>query len=384
MGTPVQSDGSKERNMRIDSIELREVHTRLKFRFETSFGAEQDRRNLLVTLRSGDHEGVSECVAGEFPGYSYETTDTCWSVLKDSIIPKILGRDFATPAELLAALSGIRGHNMAVATVEMAFWDLQGRTLGVPLWQLLGGTDKEIPVGISLGIQKSIEDTVELARHHVAEGYRRIKLKIKPGWDIEMVAAVREALPETPLTVDANSAYRLTDARRLRELDAFALDYIEQPLAHDDLIDHAELQRQLATSICLDESIHSPEDARKGLAIGSGRIINIKVGRVRGFREARRVHDIAQAFGAPAWCGGMLETGIGRAANLHLSTLENFVMPGDTSSSSRYWDEDIIEQPLEAVNGVQKLPRGPGLGVTLKRDLIERLTKAKEEFTAKG
>lgn len=364
--------------MHVERIELREVALRLKFPFRTSFGVEQDRRILLVSVFADDQEGVAECVAGEFPGYAYETTDTAWHVLKDFVAPKLLGGSFATAAELLHELRFVRGHNMAVAAVEMAFWDAQARALGVPLWQLLGGRLRDIPVGISLGIQDSIERTVELAEQSVAQGYRRVKLKIEPGWDVQMVAAVREALPDVDLTVDANSAYRLTDAPRLRELDAFGLAYIEQPLAHDDLIDHAALQAQLATAICLDESVHSPDDARKGLAIGAGRVINLKVGRVRGHHEARRVHDIAQAFGAPVWCGGMLESGVGRAANLHLSTLENFLMPGDTSSSSRYWDEDIVEEALEAKDGVQTVPTGPGTGVTLKRGLVERLTNRHE------
>lgn len=366
--------------MRIEAITLREIRARLKFPFETSFGVAQDRRILLVTLASEGVEGVAECVAGEAPGYAYETTDTAWHVLEEFVAPALVGREFATAAELLAAVAFVRGHHMAVAAVEMAFWDLQAKRFGVPLWQLLGGKRRYVPVGVSLGIQPSIERTVELARRHVREGYRRVKLKIKPGWDLEPVASVREALPDVRLTVDANSAYQLTDARRLKELDAFHLDYIEQPLAHDDLVDHAQLQHLLTTPICLDESIHSPEDARKALALGAGRVINVKTGRVRGHREARRVHDVAQAFGAPVWCGGMLETGIGRAHNLHLSTLENFLLPGDTSSSNRYWDEDVVEEPLEARDGLQTVPEGRGIGVTLKHDLIARLTHAVAEF----
>jgi O-succinylbenzoate synthase len=367
--------------MRIDRIELRELPMRLRFRFQTSFGAEQDRRILLVTLFGEGLEGYAECVAGEAPGYSSETIDTCWTVIENFVAPRVVGRSFATPDELLHALAPIRGHDMAVAAVEMAFWDLQAKAWDVPLWVALGGQERRIPVGISIGIQESVEATVDQARAAVAEGYRRVKLKIQPGWDVAPVAAVREALPEVPHTVDANSAYRLTDARLLRELDAFALDYVEQPLAHDDLIDHAELQRQLTTPICLDESVHSPEDARKGLQLGSGRIINVKVGRVRGFRRARQVHDVAQAFGAPVWCGGMLEAGIGRAANLHLSTLEGFSLPGDTSSASRYWERDAIEQPLEAVNGLQTVPNdGPGLGVTLDRSFVEARTTRVETY----
>jgi o-succinylbenzoate synthase len=364
--------------MRIEQIELREIDLRLKFRFETSFGAEQDRRVVLVSVRGEGGEGVAECVAGEFPGYSYETNDTAWGVLRDFIAPAVLGRDFATPAQLLHALRFVRGHNMAVAAVEMAFWDLWARSLGLPLWRLLGGVRTEVPVGVSLGIQATPEATAELAVAHVAEGYKRVKLKIKPGWDVAVVRAVREALPDTDLTVDANSAYRLVDAAPLRALDEFDLAYVEQPLAYDDLIDHAELQRQLRTPICLDESIHSAEDARKGLQIGAGRIINVKVGRVRGYTQAKRLHDVAVAFGAPVWCGGMLESGVGRAHNLHLSSLEGFVLPGDTASASRYWDEDIVEPLLDAVDGVQQVPPGPGSGVTLKRDLVERLTRKVE------
>jgi o-succinylbenzoate synthase len=364
--------------MRIDQIELREIDLRLRFRFETSFGVEQDRRVLLVTVRGEGGEGVAECVAGEFPGYSYETNDTAWGVIRDFVGPAVVGKDFGTPAQLLHALRFVRGHNMAVAAVEMAFWDLWARSLGLPLWRLLGGVRTEVPVGVSLGIQASPEATAELAVAHVAEGYKRVKLKIKPGWDVDVVRAVREALPDTDLTVDANSAYRLVDAATLRRLDDFDLAYVEQPLAYDDLVDHAELQRQLRTAICLDESIHSAEDARKGLQIGAGRIINVKVGRVRGYTQAKRLHDVAVAFGAPVWCGGMLESGVGRAHNLHLSSLEGFVLPGDTASASRYWDEDIVEPLLDAVDGVQRVPQGPGSGVTLKRDLVERLTRQLE------
>lgn len=366
--------------MKLERLELREVALSLKSPFRTSFGVEQHRRVLLVTLHSDGVEGIAECVAGEFPGYSYETVDTAWHVLESHVAPLVLGRSFATPAELLHELRYIRGHNMAVAAVEMAFWDLQAKQLGVPLWQLLGGRNRDIEVGISLGIEDTIEKTVELAVMNAELGYRRVKLKIAPGWDVEMVAAVRDALPEMDLTVDANSAYRLNDAPRLQELDQFGLRYIEQPLAYDDLIDHAELQTQLSTAICLDESIHSAEDARKGLAIGAGRVINVKTGRVRGYQAARMVHDVAKTFGAPVWCGGMLESGVGRAHNLHVATLENFTMPGDTSSSSRYWHEDIVEEPLEAVNGLQQVPAGPGIGVTLKRDMVERITQRVEEL----
>lgn len=368
--------------MKIDRFELFELPLRLKFPFRTSFGVEQDRRILIASLTSDGVVGMAECVAGEFPGYAYETTDTAWHVMSDFIAPAVVGKSFASAGELLHALRFIRGHNMAVAAVEMAYWDLKARMLNLPLFELLGGSDRPVPVGISLGIQDSVEQTVELAAASVGQGYGRVKLKIEPGWDHQPVRGVREAFPEISLTVDANSAYTLIDAPALRRLDEFGLTYIEQPLAHDDILDHAELQAQLETAICLDESIHSPEDARKALAIGAGRIINMKVGRVRGFRAALAIHDIAQAFGAPVWCGGMLESGIGRAANLHLSSLPNFRLPGDTSSGSRYWDKDIVNEPLEAVNGVQRIPQnGPGIGVSLDEEYVRRIVTRRAVFS---
>lgn len=367
--------------MKIDRLEVREVAMPLRFRFQTSFGVEQDRRILLVRLMGDGEAGLAECVAGEFPGYSYETTDTAWLMLDQFIAPNVVGRSFDSATELLEVLEPIRGHNMAVAAVEMAYWDLKARLEGMPLWQALGGTLRPIPVGISIGIQESVEATVAAAAAGVAEGYKRVKLKIQPGWDVLPVAAVRDAFPEIALTVDANSAYELADAPVLQQLDAFGLDYIEQPLAHDDLVDHATLQTQLATPICLDESVHSPADTRKALQLGSGRVINLKVGRVRGFERARGVHDIAHQAGIPVWCGGMLESGVGRAANLHLSTLPGFTLPGDTSSGSRYWNQDVIQQPLEAVNGMQTVPSdGPGLGITLDEAFIASITTRAETY----
>ena len=369
--------GTLEVCMKIERVELRELSTRLRFRFETSFGIEQDLRKLVLTVVADGLEGYGEVTAGNEPGYSYETADTAWAALEGHILPRVVGRSFATPAELLAALAGIRGHNMAVAALETALWDVQAKAAGMPLWTLLGGIGRDLPVGASIGIQGSVAETVEQAERLAAQGYRRLKFKIKPGWDVEPMQAVRSALPAMALSVDANSAYRLTDARVFHALDELGLDYIEQPLAHDDLADHAQLQAMLITPLCLDESVHSPEDARKALEAGAGRVINVKVGRVRGHLQARRIADVALAFGAPVWCGGMLELGIGRAHNLHLTTHEAFTLPGDTASASRYWDEDIVEPLLEAENGLQRLPEGPGLGVTLKHDLIERLTVRK-------
>jgi len=362
--------------MIIERVELRELQVELKFRFETSFGVEQSLRKLLLVVHSDGLEGYGEVTAGTVPGYSYETSATAWTALVDYVLPRVVGQDFATPAQLLAAVAGVRGHNMAIGGLETAFWDLQAKAAGLPLWQLLGGVRTQIAVGASIGIQKSVADTVGAAKRHADEGYKRLKFKIKPGWDVEPLTAVRKALPSMALTVDANSAYALTDTRVFQELDELGLDYIEQPLAHDDLFDHAKLQAGLTTAICLDESVHSAADARKALEIDAGRVINLKVGRVRGHLESRRVHDVAAAFGAPVWCGGMLELGVGRAHNLHLSTLENFTLPGDTASATRYWgDDDIIEEKLDAVAGLQSLPStGAGLGVTLRYDLIDKLT----------
>ena len=366
--------------MRIDRIELRQLAVRLKFRFETSFGVEQELSKLLVTVRGEGLEGYGEVTAGNSPGYSYETADTAWLALEHYLLPRVLGRDFASPSQLLETLEPIRGHNMAVAALETAFWDLQARAAGLPLWVMLGGSRTSHPVGASIGIQESVEATVETARAHAEQGYRRLKFKIKPGWDVKPLRAVREALPEMPLTVDANSAYSLTDGRVFEELDELGLDYIEQPLAFDDLVDHAKLQERLATPICLDESVHSPHDARKALELGSGRVINIKLGRVRGLLRSRAVHDVALAFGAPVWCGGMLELGVGRAHNLHLSSLQGFTLPGDTASASRYWEEDIIDRWLDARDGAQEIPDGPGIGVQPDRERLERFTVRSREF----
>lgn len=362
--------------MKIERVELRLLRANLRFRFETSFGVEDDLQKLLLVLHSDGLEGYGEVTANRVPGYSYETSRVAWTALSEYIVPRVVGKTFDTPAQLLQEVGLIRGHDMAVAALEMAFWDLQAKAAGLPLWQLLGGVRTRVPVGASIGIQPSVQQTVEVAQRHAEQGYKRLKFKIKPGWDVEPLRAVRLALPDMALTVDANSAYRLTDARVFRQLDDLNLDYIEQPLAHDDLVDHASLQQLLITPICLDESVHSAADARKGLALGSGRVINVKLGRVRGHLGARRVHDVALAFGAPVWCGGMLELGVGRAHNLHMSSLENYTLPGDTASASRYWgDEDIIEQKLDAVDGVQQIPsEGPGIGVTLRADLLERTT----------
>ncbi|AEB10789.1 o-succinylbenzoate synthase [Marinithermus hydrothermalis] len=358
--------------MKLEHAELYLVRLPLKFRFETSFGTQTERTLLLLILSGEGLEGYSEGVMEVLPAYREETLAGALHLLETALLPAVLGKDWENPDQLVQALAPFRGNRMAKAVVEMAFWDLWAKSLGFPLYQLLGGVRREVPVGVSLGIQPSLEATLDLVERHLAEGYQRIKLKIKPGWDVQVVAAVRERFPTARLTVDANSAYTLADLPVFRELDRYALDYIEQPLAYDDLVDHAKLQQALTTPLCLDESITSATEARKALELGAGRVINLKVGRVGGHLEARKVHDVAAAWSAPVWCGGMLEAGVGRAHNIHLATLANFTHPGDTSSASRYWAEDIVEEALEAREGWMPVPEGPGIGVTLRRDWIRK------------
>lgn len=368
--------------LRIEAAEIIVVRLPLKFRFETSFGVQTEKVVPLLVLHGGGLQGLSEGTMEFAPMYREETIAGGLHLLREVFLPRILGKTFANPEDLEAALGGFRGNKMARAMVEMAAWDLWARMLDVPLGTLLGGRKTEVEVGVSLGIQPDEAATVDVVRRHVEQGYRRIKLKIKPGWDIQPVRATREAFPDIRLTVDANSAYTLADTGRLRALDEFGLTYIEQPLAWDDLVDHATLQARLSTPLCLDESITTAQDARKGLALGAGGVINVKVARVGGHAEARRVHDISQAFGAPVWCGGMLESGVGRAHNIHLSTLPNFTLPGDTSSASRYWATDVINEPLEAVDGLMPVPTGPGIGVTLNREFVASIAELHEERTA--
>ncbi|RDI95481.1 o-succinylbenzoate synthase [Meiothermus sp. QL-1] len=360
--------------MKIEAAELRLISLPLKFRFETSFGVQTERHIIVLTLFGEGLEGYAETVMEYIPHYREESLYGAWDLLEKLLLPRVLGRDFANPELLWREMTGFRGNRMAKAALEMAFWDLWCKALGLPLWQVLGGVRREIPVGISLGIEPSLEATLDKVAQALAQGYKRVKLKIKPGWDVKPVLAVREAFPEANLTVDANSAYSLADIPVFRALDAARLDYIEQPLAYDDLVDHARLQAQIATALCLDESITSPEDARKALGMGAGRVINLKPARVGGILQGRKVHDIAESHGLPVWMGGMLEAGIGRAANIHVATLPMFVKPGDTSSASRYWQEDIIEEALEAKEGLMPVPQGPGLGVHLKRDFLEKIT----------
>lgn len=364
--------------MKIDQAELRIINLNLLRPFETSFGVQTQRTIPLLTLYSGGLEGYSEGVMEEQPLYREEFVAGAVALVKEALLPRIFGQDLQTPQQVVDRMAVFRGNRMTKALVEMAFWDLWAKSLNLPLNQLLGGVRQRIPVGVSLGIQKSLEATREVVQKHLDQGYQRIKLKIKPGWDVNLIRYIREQFPEAILTVDANSAYSLADINVLRELDRYRLDYIEQPLAYDDILDHARLQRQLDTAICLDESILSAEDTRKALELQAGRVINIKVARVGGHLEARRVHDAALAGGAPVWCGGMLESGIGRAHNIHLATLPNFVKPGDTSSASRYWKQDVINEPLETEGGLMPVPVGPGIGVTLNRAFLDSVTVHRE------
>ncbi len=367
--------------MKIESAELVLLRLELRRPFETSFGVQTGRTFPLLILRSEGLEGYAEGVMETLPLYREETLAGALALLKEAFLPAVLGKEIGAPDEINRLLAPFRGNRMAKALVEMAAWDLWAKRAGQPLSALLGGVRVAIPVGVSLGIQRSAEATIELVQNHLDQGYKRIKLKIKPGWDVNLISRVRKAFPEITLTVDANSSYSLDDASVLKALDAFDLDYIEQPLAYDDIIDHARLQSQIKTDLCLDESILSAADARKALEIKACRVINIKVARVGGLAEARRVHDVAQYFNAPVWCGGMLESGVGRAHNIHLATLPGFTRPGDTSSSSRYWAQDIINEPLEAENGLMPVPSGPGIGVTLNRPFIESILLDRQRFS---
>jgi o-succinylbenzoate synthase len=366
-------------HMRLTKLTLREIHMPLLTPFQTSFGISHLRRILLVELESGKATGWGECVAGEDPFYSYETVETAWHVLVEHIWPNAREHNFTSAADIYDFLAPIRGHNMAKAAIESAAWDAEAKSRKTPLWRLLDGTREEIPCGVSIGIQPNIETLLVKVEKELAAGYQRIKIKIQPGWDIEPVAALRERWPQIRLMVDANSAYTLRDAAHLKRLDPFYLIMIEQPLGWDDIYEHAELQKQLETPICLDESIHSYHDARSAISLGACRIINIKMGRVGGHTSAKRIHDLCLENRVPVWCGGMLESGIGRAQNIALSTLSNFVLPGDVSASKRYWAEDIISPEVEVTRqGTIKALEAPGIGYEPRLDRIESLTKRKE------
>ena len=365
--------------MQITRVELREIHLSLLHPFETSFGRTTERHIILVRVENADGgEGWGECVAEESPYYSEEFTESAWAVMTRFLAPLLVAAPFESAESVDGLFAHVKGNRMAKAALETACWDLEARARNVPLWQLLGGTRAEFACGVSIGLQPTVEDLLERVRGELADGYQRIKIKIKPGHDLELVEAVRREFPDIALMVDANSAYRLDDAPLLQQLDRYDLMMIEQPLAHDDIGDHAALQRRLSTPICLDESIRSSDDARLAIDLGACRIINIKLGRVGGLTEARRVERLCRENGIAVWCGGMLEAGIGRAHNIALSTLEGFTLPGDVSASARYWDEDIIDPPVTVTpRGTIVPPLGPGIGFAIKQDRIEKLTVRK-------
>jgi O-succinylbenzoate synthase len=367
----------------IKEIEMRELRMQLLHPFETSFGVTKERRIVILKVSDGTHTGYGEVTAGEGPFYSHETTETAWHILRDFIIPRAIGREIESAGQFAPFAAGIRGHNMAKAGLETALWDLEAKIKRVPLRRLLGGTRDRIQCGVSIGIQPTIDALLGVIDREVRAGYRRIKIKIKPGWDIEVMHQVREAFPQILLMGDANSAYTLADAGLFREMDKYNIMMFEQPLHYEDMLDHAELQKQIETPICLDESIHSSADAAKAIRIGACRIINIKLGRVGGHTQVRAVHDVCRESGIPVWCGGMLESGIGRAHNVALSSLEGFSLPGDVSASKRYWAEDIVTPPVEVSSaGEITQPAGPGIGFDVKTGLVERLTARAQVFTA--
>ena len=370
--------------MLLHKITLREIRLALKEPFRISSGVVSERRICLLQLEDIDGQvGWSECVAGEQPNYSPETIDTAWHAIVHWIAPRVLHHDFTQPRDVYALLQrDVRGHEMAKAAVEMGIWELEARRQNISLSRLLGGTQAQVPVGVSLGIQSTPDALVARAYAAEQQGYRKIKLKIQPGSDIEFVRAVRTALPAAHLMADANNAYTLDDADRLAQLDEFELMMIEQPLEREDLVRHAELQKRLRTPLCLDESITSVARAEDMITLKSGRIINIKPGRVGGFASSIGIHDVAARHGIPVWCGGMLESGIGRGHNVALASLPNFTMPGDLSPSARYWERDIVTPEWTmSKDGLVTVPTGPGIGVGIDLDRIEDLTVRKQELT---
>jgi len=365
--------------MQIDSVTLRELHMPLVHFFETSFGRTTVRRVMLVEMQLDGITAWGECVAGEHPYYSEEAIGTAWYVIQDELAPALLGRRIESGRDIPALLQRVRGHRMAKAALENAVWEAEAQIKKMPLWKLLGGTRMEIACGVSLGIQDSPDQLMDKIAAELAAGYQRIKVKCKPGWDVKIFERIRERWPNIVLSCDANSAYTLKDLEHLKQFDNFNLLMIEQPLWNDDFYFHAKLQKELSTDVCLDEAIHHSRSARAAIELGSCRIINVKVGRVGGFSEAIAVHDVAKENKIPVWCGGMLESGIGRAHNIALSSLPNFSLPGDVSASKRYWKEDIVEAEIVvSATGTIALSNTPGRGYEVRTGLIDRLTVRKK------
>jgi len=371
--------------MKIEAFTIREIQMPLVHFFETSFGRTTGRRILLVTAHCEGINGWAECVAGENPFYSPEWIETAWPTMIEYCVPALVGRSLAQARESVLHMNPVRGHRMAKAAVENALWDAEAKQKQQPLWKLLGGARREIACGVSIGIQDSIEQLLDQIAIEVAAGYRRIKVKVKPGWDVSVLERIRSRWPDILLSCDANSAYRLDQVEHLRKFDQFNLLMVEQPLWNDDIYFHGRLQKQLNTKICLDESIRNARDAEAAVDLGACGIINIKVGRVGGFTEAKSIHDVCQSRGIPVWCGGMLESGVGRMHNVALSTLPNFRLPGDVSASKRYWKEDIIDPEVEvSPEGMITVRDEPGTGYNVREDLIEKLTVRKKTIRAAG
>jgi len=369
--------------MKIDSVTLREIHMPLVHFFETSFGRVYSRRILLVSVEADGVRGWGECVAGEDPYYSPEWTETAWPTIKNYLAPLLLQSGLDAGRDCAARFARVRGHRMAKAALENAVWDAEARQKKQPLWKLLGGTRREIACGVSIGIQDTPDQLLQKVETELAAGYRRIKIKVKPGWDLNVLEKIRARWAGIVLSVDANSAYTLDQGEHLRKFDAFNLLMIEQPLWNDEIYLHARLQKSIRTSICLDESILNARDADFALEIDACRIVNVKVGRVGGFSEAKKIHDVALRHNVPVWCGGMLESGVGRVHNIALSTLENFRLPGDVSASKRYWKEDIIEPEVEVRgDGMIAISDAPGTGYQVREDLIKKFTVREETYRA--
>jgi O-succinylbenzoate synthase len=364
---------------RLDRVTLMLFRLPLLSPFETSFGSIDHREIVLCEIEADGLRAYGECAADEDPLYSYETNVTCWHVLERYLIPDLV--NVSSIADYLKAVAPIRGHNMAKATLEGALWDLLARVMGKPLFRLWNGAKERIPCGVSVGLQKNTDALLDTIRGYLAKGYRRIKIKIKPGKDVPLLESVRKEFPDIPLMADANAAYTLADTSLLQSMDAFRLMMIEQPLHFEDIYEHSLLQAQISTPVCLDESVVSAAAAKAAIQLKSCRIINIKTGRVGGHSESIRIHNLAETAGIPVWCGGMLESGVGRAHNLALASLPNFTLPGDTSASSRYWHRDIIDPPVEMdSDGHVRLPEKPGIGYTVDHDYLRSLIYETKTF----
>lgn len=370
--------------LQLDKIELREIELPLKEPFETSFGTSFNRRILIIRVFDRDGAvGYAECTAPGSPFYNHETIETAWIIISKFIAPMLAKNGIEQAVDITKTLAPIIGNRMAIGGVEAAIWDLEAKRANVPLWKHLGGTQDQINCGVSIGLQSSPDVLLEKVTREVESGYQRIKLKIKPGQDIELVKKIRTHFPDILLSVDANSAYFLDrDIKIFEELDDYDLLMIEQPLAAGDLVDHAKLQKQIKVSICLDESVESLRDAKHSVELGACKIINIKLGRVGGHSQAKSIQSFAAENNVPVWCGGMLESGIGRAHNIAMSTLSGFTLPGDVSASARYWEEDIIEpEVLVSPTGTITAPSGSGIGFEVKESRIEKLTVKRESIS---